>query len=404
MAKMRRTVKMLVPALGLSLVLGAYAQGTAGTGQPGQQPRQSGQQAMPMGQQPAMPMYGQQQAQPQQQQRRDMRLSQLIGMQVRDAQGENLGDINDVIVDMDRNRAMYAVIGFGGFLGMGERLFAFPLQAFQMPLDQEDRLVLNVSRERLRESPGFDRNAWPDWNDTAYRGEVDRFYAAPGTRGAVGQPTQAQPGQVQVGPAAGQQQGTMGQMRPGMMGQTQPGMMGQTQPATPRGQQAQTGQQPMTQMVRGSELLNRNVRDTAGQAAGEIEDVVVNMTDGEIRYAVISFSQGWFQPDQLVAVPIAALGRSAQHPNDVMVSASRQQLENAPVFNRDRWPNFRDEQYQSAWNRFMDQFRAGGGATGAAGGQVTGGMQQPAMQQPGVQQGTQQPGVQQGTQPATGPR
>jgi sporulation protein YlmC with PRC-barrel domain len=144
----------------------------------------------------------------------------------------------------------------------------------------------------------------------------------------------------------------------------------------------------MQHMVRASDLLDRNVRDAAGERAGSIDDVVVNMADGELRYAVIGFSQGWFRPDQLVAVPIEALTRSAQYPRDVIVTATRQQLENAPVFDKDRWPNFRDEQYQSAWNRFMDQFRGGAtsptmgtgtatgtgttgtGVTGATGGQV----------------------------------
>jgi sporulation protein YlmC with PRC-barrel domain len=461
MAKMRRTVKMLVPALGLSLVLTAYGQ-VAGQGQPQQGQQQGQMQAQPqaMPQQGAQPMAGQP-GQQQDQQRRDMRLSQLIGMDVRDAQGENLGDINDVIVDLDQNRAMYAVIGFGGFLGMGERLFAFPLHAFQMPLDQEDRLVLNVSRERLKDSPGFDRNAWPDWNDTAYRGDVDRFYGAAGTRGVAGTAgrpgapgaatgvtgggtattgTAGGPGQPGMGvgtggtttrpaaaggmpagqgmygggaglPQAGGQQAQQQAQQAADHAQRQAEVadqaarqaqqaqdpqqaqqaaqqaqqaadaaqqaaqqaQGQQPRVIPPGTQARPGQgqqlaspqqarqqmQQQMQMVRGSDLLNRTVRDQAGENVGDIDDVVVNMADGELRYAVIGFSQGWFRPDQLVAVPIEALARSAQHPNDVMVTATRQQLENAPVFDKDRWPNFRDEQYQSAWNRFMDQFRGG---------------------------------------------
>jgi hypothetical protein len=86
MAKMTNSVKMLVPALGLTLVLSAYAQGTSGgtTGQPGQPAgQQHTQQAVVVTTQPTQSAVGQQQAQP----RRDARLSQVIGMNVRDPAG-----------------------------------------------------------------------------------------------------------------------------------------------------------------------------------------------------------------------------------------------------------------------------------------------------------------------------
>jgi sporulation protein YlmC with PRC-barrel domain len=411
MAKLKRSVKMLVPALGMSLVLGAYAQGTAGQAGPaGQQQQAAG---MQPGQQTAV-QQGQQQAQ----QRRDVRLSNLIGMDVRDPAGENLGDINDVIVDLDQGRALYAVIGFGGFLGMGERLFAFPLQAFEMPLDRE-QLVLNVSRERLQQAPGFDRNQWPDWNDTAYRGEVDRFHGpgiggpgragtatAPGTAMAPG--TATAPGTAMAPGATTATAGATGTAGPRpVQGQVQPGQPGEVHPAAPAQQQPQAQQQvqqPQVQqqpqvrqqqptaaatqpaaqpparqqavsnVVRGSELLNRTVRGAAGENLGDINDVVINMADGEMRYAVIGFSQGWFQRDQLVAVPVQALGRSPQHPNDVVLNATRDQLAQAPVFDRDRWPDFRDQQYQSAWDNFLRGFGGGaGGTTTGAAGTTTGG-------------------------------
>ena len=63
---------------------------------------------------------------------RDVRLSELIGMDVRNARGENLGDVKDVVVDTENGRVAYAVVGIGGFLGIGEKLSAFPMSAFKV--------------------------------------------------------------------------------------------------------------------------------------------------------------------------------------------------------------------------------------------------------------------------------
>ena len=62
--------------------------------------------------------------------RRDMRLSQLIGKDVRNAQGEDLGDIKDVILDINNGRVHYVILSFGGVLGLGDKLFAYPMRAF----------------------------------------------------------------------------------------------------------------------------------------------------------------------------------------------------------------------------------------------------------------------------------
>jgi len=63
---------------------------------------------------------------------RDLRLSDVIGMDVRNARGENLGDVTDVVVDVETGRVAYAVVGIAGFLGIGEKLSTFPMSAFRL--------------------------------------------------------------------------------------------------------------------------------------------------------------------------------------------------------------------------------------------------------------------------------
>jgi hypothetical protein len=69
----------------------------------------------------------------------------------------------------------YAVLSFGGFLGLGDKLFAVPLTA--MSLDREDKcFVLNVDKERLTDAPGFDKNHWPNWADPEFRSSITNYY------------------------------------------------------------------------------------------------------------------------------------------------------------------------------------------------------------------------------------
>ena len=90
-----------------------------------------------------------------------IRGSTFIGADVENPQGQDLGDIKDVVIDRASGRIAYAVVSFGGFLGLGEKLFAVPWGAFSQPNPKNDKFVLAVDKERLTNAPGFDQNNWP---------------------------------------------------------------------------------------------------------------------------------------------------------------------------------------------------------------------------------------------------
>ena len=92
----------------------------------------------------------------------------LTGTDVRNAQGEDLGKIEDLMVDTNTGEVDYAVVSFGGFLGLGDKLFAVPIQAFTVDTDDEE-LVLNETKERLEKAPGFDKDNWPNHADHTWR-------------------------------------------------------------------------------------------------------------------------------------------------------------------------------------------------------------------------------------------
>src|SRR6202050_5128294 len=88
----------------------------------------------------------------------------VIGSNVVNAKNEDLGKIEDLVLDAGAGRIAYAVLSFGGFLGMGNKYFAIPWNAFHFNLS-EKRAVLNVDKNLLESAPGFDKNSWPNMAD-----------------------------------------------------------------------------------------------------------------------------------------------------------------------------------------------------------------------------------------------
>ena len=99
----------------------------------------------------------------------------IQGTNVVNLQGESLGEIQDLMIDPQSGRVTYAVLDFGGFLGIGDKLFAVPLQAFQIDREHE-RFTLDVTKERLENAPGFDKNDWPSTPDNSFIDSVYGYY------------------------------------------------------------------------------------------------------------------------------------------------------------------------------------------------------------------------------------
>jgi len=101
--------------------------------------------------------------------------STIMKDNVKNGSGDDLGKIEDLMLDLATGKVSYAVVSFGGFLGMGDKLFAVPLQAMQV--DTENKcLVLNESKERLENAPGFDKDNWPDHSDSAWNDQINTYY------------------------------------------------------------------------------------------------------------------------------------------------------------------------------------------------------------------------------------
>jgi sporulation protein YlmC with PRC-barrel domain len=102
--------------------------------------------------------------------------SKIIGEAVVNRQSEDLGKIHELVIDAKDGRVAYAVLSFGGFMGMGNKLFALPWKALDFATN-ENKLVLNVDKEKLKAAPGFDKDAkWPDFADRTWGSTIYKYY------------------------------------------------------------------------------------------------------------------------------------------------------------------------------------------------------------------------------------
>jgi hypothetical protein len=90
-----------------------------------------------------------------------MRAKDIQHRSVRNPQGEDLGRIEDVVIDMSTGCIAYAALSFGGFMGLGDKLFAIPPKALTYG-PGDDKFILDVPKETLESAEGFDKNNWPD--------------------------------------------------------------------------------------------------------------------------------------------------------------------------------------------------------------------------------------------------
>lgn len=107
--------------------------------------------------------------------RRVLGVTALTGVDVRNLAGDSLGSIVEIMIDLTSARIAYAVLSYGGFLGIGDKLFVVPWSA--LSFDQRaNEFILDVQRESLETAPGFDKDNWPDMSDPVYGAEIHKHY------------------------------------------------------------------------------------------------------------------------------------------------------------------------------------------------------------------------------------
>lgn len=223
--------------------------------------------------------------------------STLIGHKVYNSQGENLGDIKDVMLDVDLGKVAYAVLSFGGFMGMGDKLFAVPWSVLQtknqagdktVPVnDKHHKIVLPIEKERLKTAPGFDKSSWPTMATLDWAKDVDTFYR---NDRAASHPVEA------------------------------------------------ANRTAMPAILKYSDLKGFNIETPGGDKLGDIKEIAIDM-DGRISYAAVSVGGFLGIGDRIVAVPWDALKVTREgdkgDKKKISLATTKDRLEQAPVFKKE---------------------------------------------------------------------
>jgi sporulation protein YlmC with PRC-barrel domain len=216
--------------------------------------------------------------------------SDLIGMKVISQQGDSLGKIEDVVVHPG-GQTSYAVLSFGGWLGMDDKLFAMPWSVLRTvepdtaKKDSARSLVLPLDKERLKTAPGFDKKNWPIMANPDWTKDVDAFYA------------------------------------------------GGVNPNTKKPVEATARTSVIT--WRATELKGTDVKTPTGETLGDLKEVAID-TNGRVSYVAVSVGGFLGVGDKLIAVPWDALKFSlAGDKGDkklITLASTKKQLEQAPEF------------------------------------------------------------------------
>jgi osmotically-inducible protein OsmY len=109
------------------------------------------------------------------------RASEIIGMEVRNNENEKLGKVEDLIVNLGSGHVGYAILSMGGVLGIGDKLVLVPVNEFAYALS-EKKLILNTSKDVLKNAPRFEKGKWPDLNDPQWDAEAHAYYKDKSTK------------------------------------------------------------------------------------------------------------------------------------------------------------------------------------------------------------------------------
>lgn len=108
------------------------------------------------------------------------RASDLMDLDVRNSDGASVGSVHDLVIDVETGKIRYVAVAYGGFAGLGDKLFAIPLKQFKVMKDAEDDVYFfstNLTEEKMKNAPGFDQENWPAMaSQTQWTQDVDKYY------------------------------------------------------------------------------------------------------------------------------------------------------------------------------------------------------------------------------------
>jgi sporulation protein YlmC with PRC-barrel domain len=269
-----------------------------------------------------------------------LRASELIDKSVMNEQGEDLGDIEDIVADSQGGRIAYFVLHFDpGFLDYGGKLFAVPYQALKEDTARKN-MLLNVPKAKFERSRGFDKDNWPNMADEKWAQDIHKHYGFDGESESRGQIERRDDGAEQPGARLNQPQPDRADQRATDV-QRSPS---DADRPNDRARVADAG--AATNRV--STLLGMKVIGTGDKDLGSLKDIIIDMRDGRLAYGVVTDGGvvGVGVRETLSAVPWGMLSINTVD-EQVRIAASEAQLKKYS-FKEASWPNMADEHWATA--------------------------------------------------------
>ncbi len=214
--------------------------------------------------------------------RRIVKASSVVGKNVTYGNGQQAGEIQDLVVDVSNSRVAYLIVELDD---VDDSMFAVPWSVGKDDPMKKTIEVNSVDREKFRGAPSFRSNAWPtDWNSPELNDRLGSYYGR-----------------------------------------------------TSYIQEIPSGR---WMAFKATEILGRDIKNASGEKLGEIEDLAIDPMTGEISYAVLSFGGFLGFNDKLFAVPLSAIQHNAE--GACRLDIAKERLEGAPGFNKNSWPTVAD--------------------------------------------------------------
>jgi sporulation protein YlmC with PRC-barrel domain len=276
------------------------------------------------------------------------RTSELIGKELKNAQGENLGTIHDIVLTPDFRQVSYVALSSGGVLGMGSKLYAIPWSAIHVAAD--GTVTASLDKQALQQVPMFSSSDWPSQasSEGLSTGMAGRSACGQTSGSSMNQPGSSMSGQTSGSSTAGQPAGSTS----GSSSSNPSGASTYSQAATPSpsqpgssayGQSISAPSNAEVQNCRVSKLTGMAVRNGQGQDIGDIEDFVIDVPDGRVAYTIVSFGGFWGIGQKDAAVPFGAIDLQPSR-GYALLNADRQTLESV-AFDPSNFPDLSNPQY-----------------------------------------------------------
>lgn len=107
-----------------------------------------------------------------------IRANKVIGTAVKDTAGKKIGEVEDLVLDKESNNIMFAVVGFGGLLGIAEKFHPLPWNSLNYN-EKEGSYVVDYTKEQLAAAPADSLEALTRGDGMAYRDRTFDYYKAP---------------------------------------------------------------------------------------------------------------------------------------------------------------------------------------------------------------------------------